>query len=121
MMSREACTYSAMSILLMINRSDLVMPGPPLRGILSPADTSITYRVRSDSSGLKVADRLSPPDSTSTSSRFGCRFCRSSMAAKFMEASSRMAVWGQPPVSTPSMRSAGRALCFSRKSASSLV
>ena len=32
----------AKSVLLIINKSDLVIPGPPLRGILSPADTSIT-------------------------------------------------------------------------------
>ena len=31
-----------MSILLMISKSDLVIPGPPLRGILSPAATSMT-------------------------------------------------------------------------------
>jgi hypothetical protein len=30
-MSSEACTYAAMSILLMISRSDLVMPGPVLQ------------------------------------------------------------------------------------------
>jgi hypothetical protein len=31
MMSSEACTYGAMSILLMISRSDLVIPGPVLQ------------------------------------------------------------------------------------------
>jgi len=36
-------------------------PRTPLRGILSPAATSITYSVRSESSGLNVAARLSPP------------------------------------------------------------
>jgi hypothetical protein len=40
--SSEAPTNSATSILLMINKSDLVIPGPPLRGILSPAETSLT-------------------------------------------------------------------------------
>ena len=40
--SSEAPTMGARSILLMTSRSDLVMPGPPLRGILSPAATSIT-------------------------------------------------------------------------------
>ena len=30
------------SVLLMTSRSDCVMPGPPLRGILSPPATSIT-------------------------------------------------------------------------------
>ena len=42
MTSRDAPTMGARSILLIINKSDLVMPGPPLRGILSPAETSIT-------------------------------------------------------------------------------
>ena len=32
----------ARSILLMTSRSDCVMPGPPLRGILSPPATSMT-------------------------------------------------------------------------------
>ena len=40
--SSEAPTIGARSILLMTSRSLLVMPGPPLRGILSPAATSIT-------------------------------------------------------------------------------
>lgn len=72
--SIEACTCSAMSSLLIINRSDLEMPGPPLRAILSPADKSITKRVRSLSLGMKVAKRLSPPDSSSTSSRLEVGF-----------------------------------------------
>ena len=38
----EAPTSGARSILLMTSRSDRVMPGPPLRGIFSPAETSIT-------------------------------------------------------------------------------
>jgi hypothetical protein len=40
--SRSAPTCGARSVLLMTNRSLLVMPGPPLRGIFSPAATSIT-------------------------------------------------------------------------------
>ena len=40
--SSEAPTIGARSILLMTSRSELVMPGPPLRGILSPAATSMT-------------------------------------------------------------------------------
>jgi uncharacterized protein len=40
--SSEAPTRGARSILLMTSRSLFVMPGPPLRGILSPAATSIT-------------------------------------------------------------------------------
>src|SRR5882757_7120859 len=35
-------TSGARSILLMTRRSERVIPGPPLRGILSPAATSIT-------------------------------------------------------------------------------
>ena len=42
----------------MTSRSDLVIPGPPLRGIFSPAATSMTYIVRSESSGEKVAARV---------------------------------------------------------------
>ena len=38
-----------------------MIPGPPLRGILSPSATSMTKMVASTSSGLNVADRLSPP------------------------------------------------------------
>ena len=40
--SSEAPTIGARSILLMTSRSERVMPGPPLRGILSPAATSMT-------------------------------------------------------------------------------
>ncbi|CFO80048.1 Uncharacterised protein [Bordetella pertussis] len=39
--ARSAPTYGARSVLLMMNRSDLVMPGPPLRGIFSPLATSM--------------------------------------------------------------------------------
>ena len=39
---RSAPTRGARSILLMTSRSDRVIPGPPFRGILSPADTSMT-------------------------------------------------------------------------------
>ena len=42
MTSRSAPTCGARSILLMTSRSDRVTPGPPLRGILSPPDTSMT-------------------------------------------------------------------------------
>ena len=42
-------------------------------------------------------------------SRPGKRRLRSSTAARFIEASSRIAVCGQPPVSTPTMRSGGSA------------
>src|SRR5262249_11339865 len=39
---RSAPTNEAKSILFITRRSERVMPGPPLRGILSPAATSIT-------------------------------------------------------------------------------
>src|SRR5437773_9317696 len=42
MIQRSAPTCGARSVLLMTSRSDRVTPGPPLRGILSPPDTSIT-------------------------------------------------------------------------------
>ncbi|MNR43695.1 hypothetical protein D3C85_1623420 [compost metagenome] len=38
----DAPTNGARSILLITSRSDLQIPGPPLRGNLSPAETSIT-------------------------------------------------------------------------------
>ena len=97
------------------------MPGPPLRGILSPSDTSMTKIVASASSGEKVAERLSPPDSTNMIWMSGCASTMASTASRFMLASSRMAVWGQPPVSTPTMRSAGSTELAVRNSASSLV
>src|SRR5438094_478009 len=40
--SSDAPTCGARSILLITSRSERVMPGPPLEGILSPAATSIT-------------------------------------------------------------------------------
>src|SRR5215469_12175047 len=51
--------------------------------------------VRSASSGLKVAARLSPPDSIKIRSSWGNLSRISTMAARLMEASSRMAVCGQ--------------------------
>ena len=40
--SSDAPTWGARSVLLMTRRSERVIPGPPLRGILSPPATSIT-------------------------------------------------------------------------------
>lgn len=40
--ARSAPTWGARSVLLMISRSDFVIAGPPLRGISSPAATSMT-------------------------------------------------------------------------------
>src|SRR5437762_2497811 len=65
--------------------------------------------VASTSSGLKVAARLSPPLSVSGGSSPGNPFSRRCTASRFTDASSRIAVWGHPPVSTPTTRSAGKA------------
>ena len=40
--SSDAPTASASSVLLMTSKSAWVTPGPPLRGILSPPQTSMT-------------------------------------------------------------------------------
>src|SRR6478736_2748244 len=75
----------------------------------------------STSSGEKVAVRLSPPLSTSRSCRSGNFASSARQACSFMVVSSRIAVCGQPPVSTPAMRSAGNALCLMRNWASSAI
>jgi hypothetical protein len=77
--------------------------------------------VRSESSGLKVAARLSPPLSTMMRSRSVNSFINPSIAERFMDASSRIAVCGQPPVSTPRILSGLSASLRIRKSASSRV
>lgn len=43
--SKLAPTASAKSVLLIINKSDCVIPGPPFLGILSPPAISIMYMV----------------------------------------------------------------------------
>lgn len=91
-----------------------------LRGILSPPETSMMYTMKSASSREKLAARLSPPLSMSSSSHACCAESSSS-ACRFIEMSSRMAACGQPPVSMARMRSAGSAPCRSRKSPSSRV
>jgi hypothetical protein len=68
-----------------------------------------------------VADRLSPPDSISTISMPGWRAVISATAARLMLASSRIAVCGQPPVSTPMIRSKGSTCIRISASASSWV
>ena len=97
------------------------MPGPRLLGILSPAPTSITQIHRWTSSRENVAVRLSPPDSMKTTSRWGWAATRSSTADSLTEMSSRMAVWGQPPVATPTTRSSGRTSARRTISASTVV
>ena len=59
--------------------------------------------------GLKAAARLSPPLSTNTTSRRGKRRLKRATASRLIDASSRIAVCGQPPVSTPSIRSGANA------------
>ena len=87
---------------------------PPLRGILSPPATSMTWMVKSASSRLKQAARLSPPDSIRRMSGWNF-WWSSSSASRLAEMSSRMAACGQPPVSTARMRSAGKASCCGLK------
>ena len=103
-----------------INRSDCVTPGPPFRGILSPPETSITYIIKSAKSLLKLAARLSPPDSISNNSvlNFACSFSR---APKLAEKSSLIAACGHPPVSIAAILSAGSASFLVRNSPSSRV
>ena len=84
-----------------------MIPGPPLRGMSSPPATSITKICTSASAGLKIAVRLSPPLSTNTRSSGAGRASSSATASRLAEMSSRIAVCGQPPVSTARIRSAG--------------
>ena len=60
-------------------------------------------------------------DSTRTSSSPGCRDSSSSTASRLAVMSSRIAVCGQQPVCTASIRSSGRTALRRRKSASSVV
>ena len=66
---RSTPTYGARSVLLTTSRSARSMPGPPLRATSPPPATSRTKIWASTSAGENVAVRLSPPDSTSTTSR----------------------------------------------------
>ena len=68
MRSTSEPTKGARSVLLIVSRSARAMPGPPLRGMSSPAATSITKICTSASAGEKIAVRLSPPLSTKTTS-----------------------------------------------------
>src|SRR6266700_4107708 len=113
---RSAPTYGARSVLLITSRSERVIPGPPLRGTLSPPATSMTYIEASTSSGLKLAARLSPPLSKKRISSRGNRSFMRSTASKLIDASSRIAVCGHPPVSTPMIRSEVKASLRTRNS-----
>ena len=86
------------------------MPGPPLRGIFSPAgDVDDVDRqvgeLRAEGRGQVVAARFDQDEVE----RRGSVALMSATAARLIEASSRIAVCGQPPVSTPMMRSGGSA------------
>ena len=61
-------TYGARSVLLITSRSARATPGPPLRGTSSPPAVSSTKIWTSTRPRLKIAVRLSPPDSTSVRS-----------------------------------------------------
>mmetsp|Transcript_8242 Transcript_8242/g.20128 ORF Transcript_8242/g.20128 Transcript_8242/m.20128 type:complete len:233 (+) Transcript_8242:222-920(+) len=117
---RSAPTASARSVLLTMSRSLCVTPGPPFLGTLSPPATSTTYMVKSESSREKLAARLSPPLSIKAKSGSNCVVSSSSLTT-LPEISSRIAAWGQPPVSRHAMRSAGSASLRVRKSQSSFV
>ena len=97
------------------------MPGPPLRGMSSPAATSMTKICTSASAGEKIAVRLSPPLSTKTTSSGPVAASSSSTASRLEEMSSRIAVCGQPPVWTAAIRSSGSTPVERRNSASSVV
>ena len=106
----SAPTSGARSILLMTSRSERVMPGPPLRGILSPAgDVDDVDRevgeLGAEGGGEVVAAGFDEDQVELREARGAC----ASTAARLIEASSRIAVCGQPPVSTPMMRSGGSA------------
>ena len=106
---------------MITNKSERVIPGPPFLGILSPAATSIMYIHTSTNSGLKLAARLSPPLSTNTKSKVVNLCSSSSTAIRLIEQSSLIAVCGQPPVSTPLIRSGAKAFQFVKNFASSCV
>jgi hypothetical protein len=74
----------------------------------------MTYSVRSDSSGLNVAARLSPPlHEHDVEIAEAPRELVDGL--EVYRASSRIAVCGQPPVSTPMIRSAASASLRTRK------
>ena len=109
------------SVLLTTNRSARPIPGPPLRATSPPPATSSTKICASTSAGEKVAVRLSPPDSTRTTSSGAKSASRSSTASRLAVTSSRIAVCGQAPVSTARIRSGSSTPAERRKRASSSV
>ena len=115
MMPRSQRTYWAMSVLLMTRMSDSVMPGPRFFGIFCPSAVSRTKTKTSTSAGENVRVRLSPPDSKNTVSISGCSSMRSAAAMRFIVGSSRTAVCGQEPVSTPTIRSGSMMPSSSRR------
>jgi len=75
--------------------------------------------VKSTNSGLKVAAKLSPPLSRKINFKLANFLSNCSMATKLIEASSRIAVWGHPPVSTPKILSGAKACDLTKNWASS--
>jgi hypothetical protein len=57
---RLASPWGARSVLLITRRSDWEIPGPSLRGILSPAVTSITKMKKSRSAGAEGQGQVVP-------------------------------------------------------------
>ncbi len=81
---------------------------PALARDFSPAPRRYIDRDVGEFRVLNVAARLSPPDSMRMRSSDGKRARICATAWRLMEQSSRMAVCGHPPVSTPMMRSSGQ-------------
>ena len=122
MTARRRPTSGARSVLLITSRSEKVTPGPPLRGTLSPPDTSSTKICWSASPsrerrGEVVAAALHQHQVEPGPKRAS----RSSTASRLAAMSSRIAVCGQQPVRTGVIRSASSTPARCRKSASSVV
>ena len=90
------------------------------RNLVAARDVDDVDR-RIDQLRAEARRQVVPPLSRKTRSRSGWRSPSSSMASKFIEASSRIAVCGQPPVCTPMIRSEGSAWLRTRNSMSSRV
>ena len=86
-----------------------MIPGPPLRGTLSPPATSITYTVKSASSEREVGREVVAARLAEQQLGAGLAPALSSSTRRGLADVSRIAACGQPPVSTARMRSAGSA------------
>ena len=108
--------------MLITSRSERVMPGPPLRGIFSPPDDVDDVDGEVGELGREGRREVVAAgfDQDEVELRESAALM-ASIAARLIEQSSRIAVCGQPPVSTPMMRSSGSAPATVRRRASSLV